>query len=69
MVFLYLGTLLVVIGYHNPWVAFVKFIGILLAVAGVLSLTSVAMQLLIRTLQRAWFHHQVGENELSLFAN
>ena len=34
LVLLYLGTLLVVIGYHNGWIAFIRYIGFGLAGGG-----------------------------------
>ena len=35
MVLLYLGTLFMVIGYHNNWVAFIRYIGITMVTMGV----------------------------------
>ena len=38
LVMLYLGTLLVVIGYHNSWISFVRYAGFVMAAAGMSSM-------------------------------
>lgn len=34
LVLLYLGTLFVVIGYHNPWVGFIRYLGLGMVIVG-----------------------------------
>ncbi len=34
LVLLYLGTLFVVIGYHNPWVGFIRYVGLAMVALG-----------------------------------
>ncbi len=34
LVLLYLGTLLVVIGYHNSWMSFIRYAGFVMVFAG-----------------------------------
>ena len=40
MVLLYLGTLFMVIGYHNSWVSFMKFLGLAMVILGILCVGS-----------------------------
>ena len=40
MVLLYLGTLFMVIGYHNNWVSFMKFLGLAMVILGILCVGS-----------------------------
>ena len=44
LVLLYLGTLFVVIGYHNAWVGFVKYIGLGMVILGTILVGSATTQ-------------------------
>ena len=44
LILLYLGTLFAVIGYHNPWVSFVKYVGYGMVIVGVGCLIMAALQ-------------------------
>ena len=44
LILVYLGTLFIVIGFHNAWVAFVRYIGFVMVCVGLASLTSAVLQ-------------------------
>ena len=44
LVGLYLGTLLLVIGYHNAWLWFLRYVGMVLVILGSVGVAAAAAQ-------------------------
>ena len=55
LVLLYLGTLFIVIGYHNPWVNFIRYVGLAMVGIGLVCAGSAIGQ----TCSRIARHHSV----------
>ena len=65
LVLLYLGTLFVVLGYHNPWVGFVRYMGLAMVVLGLIFVSSALGQSFTRlaTNHVGSLHYSVNEHQ------
>ena len=65
LVLLYLGTLFVVLGYHNPWVGFVRYMGLAMVVLGLIFVSSALGQSFTRlaTNHVGYLHSVLNEHQ------